>query len=103
MTKALPKLSQITDCQSTHWPDHKAECIRPEDKPKPVDEQIGAEFVECESFEDCRAFLIKHPEVITKDVRAFILTLALRLTRKPQFSDELYQKGYMALKTHPPA
>jgi hypothetical protein len=46
---------------------------------------VVVDYVECESFEDCKAHLIKHPELINKDI-----------------CDEMYQKGYLALKSHPP-
>jgi len=72
------------DCQKLHWLKHKPDCQKPEDRPK-VDEDIVVGYVECESFENCRDYLQKHPELINKDV-----------------SDEMYQKAYLALKSHPP-
>jgi len=72
------------DCQKEDWSNHKADCVRPEDKPKYTEDDVVG-FVECESFEDCRNYLQKHLAIINKEV-----------------SDEMFQKGYLALKTHPP-
>jgi len=60
------------------------ECIKPEDKPKYSEDDVVG-FVECASYEECKDWLQKHPQIITKEV-----------------SDEMFQKGYLALKTHPP-
>eukprot|EP01118_Nematostelium_gracile_P000375 TRINITY_DN1039_c0_g1_i1.p1 TRINITY_DN1039_c0_g1~~TRINITY_DN1039_c0_g1_i1.p1 ORF type:complete len:211 (-),score=65.96 TRINITY_DN1039_c0_g1_i1:54-686(-) len=72
------------DCQKKDWATHKSNCIKPEDRPKPPSEDDVVGFVECESFKDCRDWLITHPQIITKEI-----------------SDEMFQKGYLALKTHP--
>ena len=70
--------------QKEDWTNHKAECIKPEDKPKYSEDDVVG-FVECASYEECKDWLQKHPQIITKEV-----------------SDEMFQKGYLALKTHPP-
>jgi len=71
-------------CQQKDWKVHKDNCIRPEDRPKPPSEEAVVEYVECATYEDCRECLIKHPEIISK-----------------QTSDEMFQKGWLALKSHP--
>jgi len=88
----FPKCSRCKDtfyctrqCQQKHWSDHKEKCIPPEKRPKPPSEDVVVDYVECESFEDCRDHLIKHNELINKQV-----------------SDEMFEKGFLALKSHPP-
>ncbi|PRP79301.1 hypothetical protein PROFUN_12442 [Planoprotostelium fungivorum] len=54
-------------CQQAHWGTHKTECVRPEDKPKPLDEEIVAGFVECDTFQECRDYLQKYPQLISKE------------------------------------
>eukprot|EP01119_Soliformovum_irregulare_P009119 TRINITY_DN2225_c0_g1_i1.p1 TRINITY_DN2225_c0_g1~~TRINITY_DN2225_c0_g1_i1.p1 ORF type:complete len:207 (+),score=43.29 TRINITY_DN2225_c0_g1_i1:58-678(+) len=71
-------------CQASDWAKHKVECIRPEDRPRPPTEEEVVGFVECASYEECRDWLAKHPAIINKAT-----------------SDEMFQKGYLALKTHP--
>lgn len=63
------------DCQRKDWSKHKKECVRPEDRPEPINEDDVVGFVECGTFEECREYLIKHPQIITKEV-----------------SDEMFQK-----------
>jgi hypothetical protein len=42
-------------------------------------------YVECATYEDCRDYLQKHPELITKPL-----------------ADEMYEKAFLTLKTHSP-
>jgi len=72
------------ECQKTHWPTHKADCKPASEKPKPADEDTVVGFVECETYEECRVYLVKNPQIITKEI-----------------SDEMFQKGFLCLKTHP--
>eukprot|EP01117_Protostelium_nocturnum_P002952 TRINITY_DN13887_c0_g1_i1.p1 TRINITY_DN13887_c0_g1~~TRINITY_DN13887_c0_g1_i1.p1 ORF type:complete len:197 (+),score=77.89 TRINITY_DN13887_c0_g1_i1:81-671(+) len=72
------------DCQSKDWATHKANCIKPEDRPKPVSEEVVVGYVECETFQQCRDYLQSHPELISKEV-----------------ADEMFERGFVVLKTHP--
>jgi hypothetical protein len=74
----------LTLLKKEDWPNHKSDCIPPEQRPKYTEDDVVG-FVECETYEDCRDYLIKHPQIINKIV-----------------SDEMFQKGYLALRTHPP-
>ncbi len=37
-------------------------------RPKPIEEDTVVGFVECATFEECRDYLQKHPEIITKEI-----------------------------------
>eukprot|EP01116_Phalansterium_solitarium_P003835 TRINITY_DN14666_c0_g1_i1.p1 TRINITY_DN14666_c0_g1~~TRINITY_DN14666_c0_g1_i1.p1 ORF type:complete len:222 (-),score=43.73 TRINITY_DN14666_c0_g1_i1:233-898(-) len=73
------------DCQQRHWTVHKGECIPWDKRPQPPPEAVVVGYVECGTFEECRDFLIEHPELINK-----------------QIADEMFERGYMTLGTHPP-
>jgi Cdc37 Hsp90 binding domain/MYND finger len=76
------------DCQKEHWNKHRPDCDFYRTLPAPPAIEVVADYVECETYEQCRDFLIHHLDLINKKT-----------------IDEMYEKAFYTLgdEDHPVA